>query len=194
MLWRKTKPYHFIPDWSFVRHTEKKPKSNWDRRLCWTTSRHCWILFVFINSKTFFLFIIIFLISIYFVLFISPLVQMKLQRPLIWNVISQTILLLVAQWELGCSGMTLNSVFLPRAPRRSHGARAGALAQRHKRSWVWNQFFVLEEFTGDEPLYVGKVRGSVKIETLTAQDNANVDILCFGCFHCQLDRTRNRSN
>lgn len=28
---------------------------------------------------------------------------------------------------------------------------------RHKRSWVWNQFFVLEEYTGNEPLYVGKV-------------------------------------
>ena len=29
---------------------------------------------------------------------------------------------------------------------------------RHKRSWVWNQFFVLEEYTGNDPLYVGKVR------------------------------------
>jgi cadherin 20 type 2 len=30
--------------------------------------------------------------------------------------------------------------------------------QRSKRSWVWNQFFVLEEYTGTDPLYVGKVR------------------------------------
>uniref|UniRef100_A0A8C9NZQ4 Uncharacterized protein n=1 Tax=Spermophilus dauricus TaxID=99837 RepID=A0A8C9NZQ4_SPEDA len=30
--------------------------------------------------------------------------------------------------------------------------------QRTKRSWVWNQFFVLEEYTGTDPLYVGKVR------------------------------------
>lgn len=29
---------------------------------------------------------------------------------------------------------------------------------RTKRSWVWNQFFVLEEYTGTDPLYVGKVR------------------------------------
>lgn len=29
---------------------------------------------------------------------------------------------------------------------------------RLKRSWVWNQFFVLEEYTGTDPLYVGKVR------------------------------------
>ncbi|OCT74584.1 cadherin-7 [Xenopus laevis] len=28
---------------------------------------------------------------------------------------------------------------------------------RTKRSWVWNQFFVLEEYTGTEPLYVGKL-------------------------------------
>lgn len=32
---------------------------------------------------------------------------------------------------------------------------------RHKRSWVWNQFFVLEEYTGNEPLYVGKVSVAV---------------------------------
>eukprot|EP00079_Xenopus_tropicalis_P036748 XP_017950519.1 PREDICTED: cadherin-7 [Xenopus tropicalis] len=28
---------------------------------------------------------------------------------------------------------------------------------RTKRSWVWNQFFVLEEYTGTDPLYVGKL-------------------------------------
>ena len=28
---------------------------------------------------------------------------------------------------------------------------------RTKRSWVWNQFFVLEEYMGSDPLYVGKV-------------------------------------
>lgn len=30
--------------------------------------------------------------------------------------------------------------------------------ERVKRGWVWNQFFVVEEYTGTEPLYVGKVR------------------------------------
>lgn len=34
--------------------------------------------------------------------------------------------------------------------------RAGS--QRVKRGWVWNQFFVLEEYMGSEPQYVGKVR------------------------------------
>ncbi|KAJ3603010.1 hypothetical protein NHX12_030754 [Muraenolepis orangiensis] len=28
--------------------------------------------------------------------------------------------------------------------------------ERVKRGWVWNQFFVVEEYTGTEPLYVGK--------------------------------------
>ncbi|KAM4688587.1 cadherin-7 [Discoglossus pictus] len=32
---------------------------------------------------------------------------------------------------------------------------------RTKRSWVWNQFFVLEEYTGTEPLYVGKLHSDV---------------------------------
>lgn len=40
------------------------------------------------------------------------------------------------------------------------GARQdGALGVgRVKRGWVWNQFFVVEEYTGTEPLYVGKVK------------------------------------
>lgn len=33
--------------------------------------------------------------------------------------------------------------------------------ERVKRGWVWNQFFVVEEYTGTEPLYVGKVRHSL---------------------------------
>ncbi|MXQ93930.1 hypothetical protein E5288_WYG008089 [Bos mutus] len=31
---------------------------------------------------------------------------------------------------------------------------------RTKRSWVWNQFFVLEEYMGSDPLYVGKKCGA----------------------------------
>ncbi|CAG03473.1 unnamed protein product, partial [Tetraodon nigroviridis] len=29
---------------------------------------------------------------------------------------------------------------------------------RVKRGWVWNQFFVLEEYMGSDPQYVGKVK------------------------------------
>lgn len=34
---------------------------------------------------------------------------------------------------------------------------------RTKRSWVWNQFFVLEEYMGTDPLYVGKVGDLTKL-------------------------------
>ncbi|XP_053570587.1 cadherin-12 isoform X1 [Bombina bombina] len=46
-------------------------------------------------------------------------------------------------------------------------------AQRVKRGWVWNQFFVLEEYMGSEPQYIGKLHsdldkgvGSVKYTLL----------------------------
>lgn len=42
-------------------------------------------------------------------------------------------------------------------PAEEENARSPALLQRVKRGWVWNQFFVLEEYTGLEPLYIGKV-------------------------------------
>lgn len=40
---------------------------------------------------------------------------------------------------------------------RDHRRSGMAAAPRVKRGWVWNQFFVLEEYMGSEPQYVGKV-------------------------------------
>lgn len=34
----------------------------------------------------------------------------------------------------------------------------GKILQRSKRGWMWNQFFLLEEYTGNDNQYVGKVR------------------------------------
>ncbi|XP_067291209.1 cadherin-7 [Pseudorasbora parva] len=45
-------------------------------------------------------------------------------------------------------------------PLENHRHSQDAL-QRQKRNWVWNQFFVLEEYTGTEPLYVGKLHSDV---------------------------------
>lgn len=42
-------------------------------------------------------------------------------------------------------------------PTDEENTRSSALLQRVKRGWVWNQFFVLEEYTGLDPLYIGKV-------------------------------------
>ncbi|KAI4874671.1 hypothetical protein NFI96_034601 [Prochilodus magdalenae] len=74
----------------------------------------------------------------------------------VWGGLSIVTLLTLVQWESCCWGMTLNSVQLPPASSRPVRAEAGAVPHRHKRNWVWNQFFVLEEYTGDDPLYVGK--------------------------------------
>lgn len=65
------------------------------------------------------------------------------------------------QEPAGTGAMTLKSALL-RQPQPGGGASVCGPAQhrRRRRSWVWNQFFVLEEFTGQEPLYVGKVRSS----------------------------------
>uniref|UniRef100_A0A671T705 Cadherin-12-like n=1 Tax=Sinocyclocheilus anshuiensis TaxID=1608454 RepID=A0A671T705_9TELE len=42
----------------------------------------------------------------------------------------------------------------PSAAGRNGGSRG---FQRVKRGWVWNQFFVLEEYMGSDPQYVGKL-------------------------------------
>lgn len=34
----------------------------------------------------------------------------------------------------------------------------GKMLHRAKRGWMWNQFFLLEEYTGTDTQYVGKVR------------------------------------
>lgn len=47
------------------------------------------------------------------------------------------------------------------APARAWaGSRGspGAALLRTRRSWVWNQFFVIEEYAGPEPVLIGKVR------------------------------------
>lgn len=55
-----------------------------------------------------------------------------------------------------------------RALRRTTGGRKGSTGltgedangvplRRSKRGWMWNQFFLLEEYTGTDMQYVGKV-------------------------------------
>ncbi|KAK0132679.1 Cadherin-7 [Merluccius polli] len=75
---------------------------------------------------------------------------------------------LLSLWAPCCGELTLNSVPLapgPWGPARGGPPQPGGSGQggpaRSRRSWVWNQFFVLEEYTGDEPLYVGKLHSDV---------------------------------
>uniref|UniRef100_A0A8C8CDI8 Cadherin domain-containing protein n=1 Tax=Oncorhynchus tshawytscha TaxID=74940 RepID=A0A8C8CDI8_ONCTS len=67
--------------------------------------------------------------------------------------------LLLPLWELGCWGLISASGGQNQAQHTTVGP--WEMLRRHKRSWVWNQFFVLEEYTGEEPLYVGKLHSDV---------------------------------
>lgn len=65
------------------------------------------------------------------------------------------LLLLCAIQELGAWAMHTTA----ESPGLGQPGDPTLLASgRVKRGWVWNQFFVVEEYTGTEPLYVGKVR------------------------------------
>ncbi|KAM9839869.1 cadherin-20-like [Aulostomus maculatus] len=46
-------------------------------------------------------------------------------------------------------------------PAEKVNAGSSLPLQRVKRGWVWNQFFVLEEYTGLEPLYIGKLHSDM---------------------------------
>lgn len=63
--------------------------------------------------------------------------------------------LLLPLRERSCWGLNPSSGDLEKSPHSDPDP--WEVLHRHKRSWVWNQFFVLEEYTGNEPLYVGKV-------------------------------------
>lgn len=67
---------------------------------------------------------------------------------------------------MACLGRPLDAVWL-RGPRAEAGgaeaaeeaAGGGRLLRRVRRGWMWNQFFLQEEYTGSEHQYIGKVRG-----------------------------------
>ncbi|XP_059718729.1 cadherin-22 isoform X2 [Haemorhous mexicanus] len=64
------------------------------------------------------------------------------------------LLLFCAMQELGCWAMQTAG----QGPGLGEPGDPALLAGgRVKRGWVWNQFFVVEEYTGTEPLYVGKI-------------------------------------
>nr|XP_061809984.1 cadherin-20-like [Nerophis lumbriciformis] len=46
-------------------------------------------------------------------------------------------------------------------PQGLLGNDATPRVRRVKRGWVWNQFFVLEEYTGMDPLYIGKLHSDM---------------------------------
>ncbi|XP_060901530.1 cadherin-7-like [Labrus mixtus] len=86
---------------------------------------------------------------------------------------SALIVFFLLLWEeSGCKALSLKPFLLHKISGERGGDVGGARGaegqvrginspHRRKRSWVWNQFFILEEYTGDEPLYVGKLHSDV---------------------------------
>ncbi|XP_053250786.1 cadherin-22 [Podarcis raffonei] len=69
------------------------------------------------------------------------------------------LLLLLLLWGLGCCPVGVVSMHMEPGGSGPEESGDGGLpgSGRVKRGWVWNQFFVVEEYTGTEPLYVGKI-------------------------------------
>ncbi|KAF6076878.1 cadherin 11 [Phyllostomus discolor] len=74
------------------------------------------------------------------------------------------------QAALVCLGMLCHSQAFS-TERRSHlrpsfhghheKGKEGQVLQRSKRGWVWNQFFVIEEYTGPDPVLVGRLHSDI---------------------------------
>lgn len=81
-------------------------------------------------------------------------------RGLLARVALSTPLLLLLLLLLTPPIPLLGHLWAAGTPTPAPGAQQdGTLSMgRVKRGWVWNQFFVVEEYTGTEPLYVGKVK------------------------------------
>ncbi|KAM9813288.1 cadherin-22 [Neosynchiropus ocellatus] len=71
----------------------------------------------------------------------------------------------VGQWAMVAAGLLSCFSFHSYQATRTRETASGetkddqghSSVERVKRGWVWNQFFVVEEYTGTEPLYVGKI-------------------------------------
>uniref|UniRef100_A0A672ID35 Cadherin domain-containing protein n=1 Tax=Salarias fasciatus TaxID=181472 RepID=A0A672ID35_SALFA len=46
---------------------------------------------------------------------------------------------------------------------RQRAGKEGQVLHRSKRGWVWNQFFVIEEYTGPDPVLVGRLHSDVDL-------------------------------
>lgn len=71
-------------------------------------------------------------------------------------IVNQLLLLLALSTLWPGTAMPLT----PGSTGRVYGMRdsdGGRVLQRSKRGWMWNQFFLLEEYTGNDHQYVGKV-------------------------------------
>lgn len=59
--------------------------------------------------------------------------------------------------EINCADLCASAGHSSLHRHRQRGGKEGQVLHRSKRGWVWNQFFVIEEYTGPDPVLVGRV-------------------------------------
>lgn len=70
-----------------------------------------------------------------------------------------------------CLGLPLDALSLD-GQRTLKALRGENLLKRVRRGWMWNQFFLQEEYTGSDYQYIGKVRPTPRPPAVTSA-NAN---------------------
>lgn len=65
--------------------------------------------------------------------------------------------ILLATFCVLCLGLPLDALLL-KGQRTLKAPRGEKLLKRVRRGWMWNQFFLQEEYTGSDYQYIGKVR------------------------------------
>ncbi|KAL7830865.1 hypothetical protein SRHO_G00303670 [Serrasalmus rhombeus] len=63
----------------------------------------------------------------------------------------------------GPSGSGATGTTTPPSTGAGSGVRRARSWHRSKRGWVWNQFFVIEEYTGPDPVLVGRLHSDVDL-------------------------------
>lgn len=56
------------------------------------------------------------------------------------------------------SNTAIDSTLLPKSSSFQEVANGTVRLSRTRRSWIWNQFFVIEEYSGPEPVLLGRVK------------------------------------
>nr|XP_023659797.1 cadherin-11-like [Paramormyrops kingsleyae] len=81
-----------------------------------------------------------------------------------WDGLGLRIMLMCLWVGISCHAhTTLDHAHQKHLPLHRHRERSkeGQVLHRTKRGWVWNQFFVIEEYTGPDPVLVGRLHSDV---------------------------------
>lgn len=75
--------------------------------------------------------------------------------------------ILLAMFYVLCLGLPLDALPL-NGQRALRALRGEKLLKRVRRGWMWNQFFLQEEYTGSDYQYIGKVRPAPQPPAVTS--------------------------